>query len=123
MGEIISGWKMPLNFMSGPSAQSRDTTIWFKWIDLKFIHQYPSIKEPVTSQLLIRECLVIYWTNCVNDPRRPMLVLPMTSGATGCLVLSWTSSSREAGHTQVILSPRKVKVCGFAVSAISWGAF
>lgn len=50
----------------------------------------------------------------------PMLVLPITSGALGLLVFSWTSSSREVGDTQVILSPQKVRVCGFAISAISY---
>ncbi len=50
-----------------------------------------------------------------------MLVFPMTSGAFGLLVFSWTSSSSEAGDTQLILSPQKVSVCGFAVSAISCG--
>lgn len=51
----------------------------------------------------------------------PMLVFPMISGAFGFMDFSWTSSSKVAGDTQVTLSPKKVRVCGFDVSAINCG--
>lgn len=51
----------------------------------------------------------------------PMLVFPMISGAFGFMDLSWTRSSRVAVDTQVTLSPKKVRVFGFDVSAINCG--
>lgn len=50
-----------------------------------------------------------------------MLVFPMISGAFGFMDLSWTRSSRVAVDTQVTLSPKKVRVFGFDVSAINCG--
>lgn len=50
-----------------------------------------------------------------------MLVFPMISGAFGFMDLTWTRSSRVAGDTQVTLSPKKVRVSGFDVSAINCG--
>lgn len=102
VGEMISGCSTPLNFISGPSTQSKEST------DFTFSNDFFS---PLNVKWKSRNWF--YWS--------PMLVFPMTSGALGLLVFIWTSSSSEAGETQVILSPWKVSVCGLATSAINCG--